>query len=94
MPWHVLERVHGQVGPALFERDFELLDKQALAAHLAQGAVQNLVALGGHAQQGDLMPALLQQGLDMLGLPHRQAALSCCYRQIAHVQWFKAVTCW
>ena len=51
---HVLERMHRQVGPAFAQRDFKLLDEQALAADLAERAVQNLVAQGGHAQQLDL----------------------------------------
>ena len=48
---HVLERVHGNVGAAVGQRGFEFLDEQALAAHLAQRAVQDLVAQRGHAQQ-------------------------------------------
>ena len=74
---HVFQRVHRDVGPAFTQCDFQFLDKQALAAHLAQRAVQNLVALRRHAQQFDL-PAQtsLQKSLDMSGLPHRQAALA------------------
>ncbi len=69
--------MHRNVGPAFAERHFKLLDKQALAADLAQRAVQNLVALRGHAEQFDL-PAqtALQQRLDMPGLPHRQTAFA------------------
>ena len=69
--------MHREIGAAVFERGFELLDEQALAANFAQGAVQDLVALGGHAQQFHLpAQARLEQGLDMLGLPQRQAALA------------------
>jgi hypothetical protein len=71
---HVLERVNGDVGAPFFQRDFQLLDEQALATNLGQAAVQDLVALGGHAQQFHPMPKALQQGFDMLGLPQRQSA--------------------
>ena len=73
---HVFERVHGQICAAFFERHFQFFDKQTLAADLAQGAVQNLVALGGHAQQGDLVAVLLEQGFDVLGLPQGKTAFS------------------
>ena len=73
---HVLERMHGDVGAALFQRGFQLFHEQALAADLAQRAVQDLVALGGHAQQGDGVAARLQQGLDVFGLPQGQAAFA------------------
>ena len=73
---HVFERMHGQVGAAFFQGHFQLFDKQAFAAHLGQGAVQNLVALGGHAQQRHLVTLRLQQGANMLGLPQGQAAFT------------------
>ena len=74
---HVLERVHRQVSAALLQRDFQLLDEQALAADLRQRAVQDLVTLRRHAQQLDApAEALAQQGLDMLGLPQGQAAFA------------------
>jgi hypothetical protein len=73
---HILERVHGQISPPLFQRHFQLLDEQPLAANLAQGAVENLVALGRHAQQRDFVPLLRQQGFDMLGLPQGKTAFS------------------
>ena len=65
-----------QIGTSFFQSHFQLLHKQSLAAHLAQGAVQDLVALGGHPQQGDLVPVLLQKRLDMFGLPEGQAAFA------------------
>jgi hypothetical protein len=68
--------MHGEVGMAFLERDFQLLDEQALAADLAEGLVQDLVALGRHAQQRDLVPALLQQGFHVSGLPQREAAFA------------------
>ena len=68
--------MHGQVGAAFFECGFELFDKQAFAAHFAQRPVQNLVALGGHAQERDLVALRSEQGLDVAGLPKGQAALT------------------
>ena len=41
---HVLQGVHGQIGAAVEQGGFEFLDEQALAAHLGQCAVQDLVA--------------------------------------------------
>ena len=78
---HVLQRMHRQVRAALLEGGFQLLDEQALAAHLAERAVEDLVALGRHAEQGDFMALLGEQGLHMLGLPQGQAAFSGGYRQ-------------
>jgi hypothetical protein len=69
--------VHGQIGAAFLESHFQLLDEQALAAHLGQGSVQNLVALGRHPQQIDAVAAAAQDRLHMLGLPHGQLALTC-----------------
>ena len=66
----------GDVGAALFQCQLELLDEQALAADLAQAAVENLVAAGRHSQQGNHVTALLEQCLDMLRLPQRQAAFA------------------
>ena len=45
-----------QVGTAFFHRHFQLLHEQPLAAHLGQGAIEDLVAAGCHAQ--DLNAAL------------------------------------
>ena len=47
---HVFERMHRQIGATLFQRSFQLFDKQAFTTDFAQRAVQNLVALGCHAQ--------------------------------------------
>ena len=71
---HVLERMHGQVGPAFLQCHLQLLDEQALAAHLAERAVQYLVTAGGHAEQLDLVAQLLQQHLHVLCLPQGQTA--------------------
>ena len=79
---HIFERMHGQVGPAFFQCGFQLLDEQALATHLAQGAVQNLVAPGGHAQQGDGVPQAFEQRLDVFGLPQCQTALAGGYGEM------------
>jgi hypothetical protein len=69
--------VHGQVGAAFFEGHFEFLDEQALATHLGQRAVEDLVATGGHAQHrnGALEPGL-EQVANVFGLPQGQAAFT------------------
>ncbi len=73
---NVLERVHGDVGAAVFQRSFELFHEKALAAHLGERAVKNLVAQRGHAQQADLVAACCEQGLHMFGLPQGQTAFA------------------
>ena len=78
--------MHRQIGGPLLQRDFELFDKQALAAHLAQGPVQDLIALGGHAQQLDRMALLTQQGLNVFGLPEGEAAFTGGDGQVHDVQ--------
>ena len=45
---HILARVHGQIGAPLFQRDFQLLDEQSLAADCRQRAIEHLVALSAH----------------------------------------------
>ncbi len=40
---YVLRRVHGEVGAAVEQRLFDLLDEQTLAADLAQGAILDSV---------------------------------------------------
>jgi hypothetical protein len=50
---HVLERMDRQVGAPLEHGRFELLDEQALAADLGQGAVEDLVATGCHSENFD-----------------------------------------
>src|SRR5690606_40829985 len=64
---------------------FQLLHEQALAADLGQRHIENLVALGGHAQQLNLQPGmeLLQTRLDMFGLPQGQSALTGGNRNLA-----------
>ena len=71
---HVFQRMHRQVGATFLKRGFQFFHKQAFSAHLAQSAVQNLVAPGGHAQQRDCVAQSFQQGLDVFGLPQRQTA--------------------
>ena len=73
---YILERMHGQVGAAFFECGFQLFDEQTFSAHFAQRTVQNLVALGGHAQERDLVALRSEQGLDVAGLPKGEAALT------------------
>ena len=84
--------MHSQIGAAVFQRNFKLFHKQALATDLAQSAVQNLVTQSGHAQQADLMAMLPQARLNVLGLPQGKTAFSCCYSQIAHTLWFNLAT--
>ena len=43
---HVLDAVHGKVGPVVQQSFFNFFHKQALAAHLGQGNILNDVALG------------------------------------------------
>ena len=68
--------MHRQVSVSVGQGDFELFDEQAFAADFAQGAIQNLIALRGHAQQRHRMPHAAQQRLDMFGLPHGEAAFT------------------
>ena len=70
--------MHGQIGAAFFEREFQFLHEQALAADLGERAVQNLVTLGGHAQQIRGVAAGFEQGFDVLGLPKRETAFAGC----------------
>ena len=76
--------MHGQIGAAFFQSSLKFFDKQAFAADFAQRAVQDLVALGGHAQQRDRMALRLQQGLDMFGLPQGKAALAGGNSEVLH----------
>ena len=69
--------MHGELGAVFFERDLQLLDEQPLAADLGQGAVEDLVAAGRHAEQLDHRAvAALQQVADMFGLPEGEAAFA------------------
>ena len=45
--------MHGEVGAPVFQRGFQLLDEQSLAADLGKGHIEDLVALRGHAQYTD-----------------------------------------
>lgn len=47
---HILERMHGEIGAAIGERDFEFLHEQALAADLRQRAIENLIAARRHSE--------------------------------------------
>ena len=49
---HVFHGMYGDVGATLLHGDFELFHEQALAADFGQGRIQNLIAGGGHAQDG------------------------------------------
>ncbi|OIQ64163.1 hypothetical protein GALL_542870 [mine drainage metagenome] len=91
---HVLERMHRQIGPTVFECDLKLLDKQAFATYLAQCPVKNLVAQGGHSQQVNLVTELPKKGLNMFGLPHGQTAFSGGNGKFTHKQRHAAVTSW
>ena len=73
---HVLERMHRQIGFSQFQGNFQLFDKQALAADFTQGSVQYLVAQRCHSQQIDGMPTLIQKFFDVLCLPKCQPAFA------------------
>jgi hypothetical protein len=68
--------VHCQIGTAFFQSDFKFFDKQTFATHFAEGSVEDLVALGGHAQNRYVTTPRLQQVLQMVGLPQSQAAFA------------------
>jgi hypothetical protein len=68
--------VNRDIGTAFLQGHIEFFDKQALATDFGQTAVQNLIALGGHAQQTHLASPLLEQGFDMFSLPKGQTAFS------------------
>ena len=40
----------GEMRPAFFHRDFEFLDEQTLATDFGERAIEDLVALGCHAE--------------------------------------------
>jgi hypothetical protein len=73
---HILDGVHRQVGAALRHGHFQFLDEQALAADAGQGRIQDLVALGGHAQEFHFQAGMQrhQARLDVFGLPERELA--------------------
>ncbi len=68
--------MNSNIGSAFSQCDFEFFDKLTFTAHLAEASVQNLIALGGHAQKLNGIAAGLQDGLDMLSLPHGQATFA------------------
>ena len=75
---HVLHRMHGEMGAAVLERRFQLLDEQSLPADRGEAPVQDLVALGGHRQELDkeARMGLAQQRRHVLRLPECQLALA------------------
>jgi hypothetical protein len=68
--------MHSQIGSAFFQRDFEFFDKQTFATDFAQRAIEDLIALGGHAQDVHRVTHGPQQVLHMVGLPQSQAAFA------------------
>ena len=50
---HVLQRMHGNVGAAVFQRGFQFFHEQTLATYFGQRDIQDLIALRGHAQDAD-----------------------------------------
>jgi len=42
--------MHSEMGSPFFHSDFEFLDEQTLAADFGERAIENLVALGRHAE--------------------------------------------
>ena len=75
---HILDRVHGEVGAAFRHGRFQLLHEQTLATDARERRIENLVALGGHAEQLDLQTRVQFQeaGLDVFGLPQGKLALA------------------
>ena len=51
---HILERMYGQVGAPLGHRHFKFFNKQALATHFGQCAIQNLITSGRHSDNFDI----------------------------------------
>src|SRR5580765_4993914 len=70
--------MHGDVGAALGERDFEFLEEQALAADLRERAVEDAVAARRHRQQLDAQVGMhgAQAGGDVVCLPQGERALA------------------
>ena len=67
-----------QVGTTIFERRFQLLDEQALAADRRQAAIQDSIALGRHRHElhGKAGVRATQQLGNVLGLPERELTLA------------------
>ena len=68
--------MHRQIGAAFFQSDFEFFDKQTFATDFAQRPVEDLIALGGHAQDIHLAALRSQQVLHVMGLPQSQTAFT------------------
>ena len=66
--------MHGQVGGTVQQGFLDLLDEQALAAHLGQGDIQDDVTAGLDDAQADVQARFqgLQAGFDVFGLPEGQ----------------------
>ena len=75
---HVLERVHRQICGPFQHRRFQFLDEQALAADFGERLIENLIALGGHAENFDVQfrVTIAQQSLHVQSLPHSQRAFA------------------
>ena len=64
--------MHREVGFAILHGNLKLLHEEALAAHLGERAVENLVAAGRHAEELHRCTriAVAQKRLNMKSLPH------------------------
>ena len=63
---------HGEVHAVLGQRFLNFLGEHALGADLGQSDIGNLVAGGLDDLNFDLVSALLEQRLDVIGLPERK----------------------
>jgi hypothetical protein len=70
--------MHCYVGLSILHRDFEFLDKKALAADFLQASVENLVAASGQWNERDIELHLSQLFGDMFSLPECQRTFSRC----------------
>ena len=79
----VLHGMHGDIRLSVEHAGLQFFDKQALAAHLGQGRVQDFVALGGHFDQLDiqLRMACLQFSGYILRLPEGKLTFAGCDAQ-------------
>ncbi|MCY1517017.1 hypothetical protein D9M68_516800 [compost metagenome] len=68
--------MHGEIGAPVEQRVFELLDEQPFAAHLGQGAVEDLVASGRQGKKFNRARRVqrAQPVAHMLGLPQGKPA--------------------
>src|SRR5258706_6402235 len=75
---HVLQRMHGEIGPALVHRDFEFLDEKPFAADVRERLIDEAVALRRHSQQVDRHSGIARDKPrpDVLGLPERERGLA------------------